>query len=248
MWLSYSREYNKWQMEYTCPYCNRPTTLTTPNYNTFWREININTAHYSNKKGRGLKFVAITCPNPSCKQLRLEVYLTSTIEGQYGTKEGKAITSWLLMPSSTAKPQPTYIPRPIVQDYTEACLILTQSPKASATLARRCLQGMIRDFHGISRLKLSQEIDELEGKIPDAEWQAIDSLRKVGNIGAHMEKDVNLIIDIDQDEAEKLIAFIEYLFRQWYVKRHDDNINLAKVREIAGIKDVQRKGDKAAQS
>jgi hypothetical protein len=75
-------------------------------------------------------------------------------------------------------------------------------------------------------------------------WNALDALRKIGNIGSHMEKDVNLIIDIKPDEADKLIAFIEYLFKQWYVKRHDDQENLASVQALAGIKTEQKKNNK----
>ncbi|MCP1830281.1 hypothetical protein ACVIHH_005106 [Bradyrhizobium sp. USDA 4518] len=33
---------------------------------------------------------------------------------------------------------------------------------------------------------------------------AIDAVRIVGNIGAHMEKDVNLIVDIEPGEAQML--------------------------------------------
>ena len=57
------------------------------------------------------------------------------------------------MPESDAKPQPEFIPEAIRQDYREACRIRDLSPKASATLARRCLQGMIRDFCAITRGK-----------------------------------------------------------------------------------------------
>ena len=31
-------------------------------------------------------------------------------------------------------------------------------------------------------------------------WQAIDAVRSIGNIGAHMEKDINLIVDVDPEE------------------------------------------------
>jgi len=33
-------------------------------------------------------------------------------------------------------------------------------------------------------------------------WEAIDAVRKLGNIGAHMEKDINVIVDVDPEEAE----------------------------------------------
>jgi mRNA-degrading endonuclease HigB of HigAB toxin-antitoxin module len=100
---------------------------------------------------------------------------------------------------------------------------------------------MIREFHEITKDTLHKEITALKGVIPNSEWEAIDGLRKLGNIGAHMENDVNLIVDISEGEADSLIAFIEYLFKQWYVKRHDDQENLASVQALAGIKQAQRK-------
>ena len=65
---------------------------------------------------------------------------------------------------------------------------------------------------------------------------AIDSLRKIGNIGAHMEKDVNTIIDVSSDEAETLISLIEFLFREWYIKDHEHKIMLDRIVQIASEK------------
>ena len=113
--------------------------------------------------------------------------------------------SVLIRPQSIAKKYPDYIPSRIREDYEEACAIIFLSPKASATLARRCLQGMIRDFWGISKRNLYDEISELEGKVQPDLWAALDGLRQLGNIGAHMERDTNIIVEIDSGEAEKLI-------------------------------------------
>ncbi len=143
-------------------------------------------------------------------------------------------------PPANALSLPDYIPAAIRADYREAVSIVNLSPKASATLARRCLQGMIHDFWGIKEKNLNAEISSLQNKIPAAQWKAIDGLRKIGNIGAHMEKDVELIIDIDQDEARKLIKLIELLLQQWYVARHDEEQLLAEITAIADEKDAER--------
>ena len=68
------------------------------------------------------------------------------------------------------------------------------SPKASATLARRALQGMIRDYWKVSKGRLIDEIDAIKEKVDPITWKAIDAIRRIGNIGAHMEKDINVII------------------------------------------------------
>lgn len=137
-----------------------------------------------------------------------------------------------IKPPSTATQFPDYIPKAIRQDYEEACSIVDLSPKASATLSRRCLQGMIRDFWGIKESNLAKAIEKLEGKIPAPQWRVIDGVRRIGNIGAHMEKDINLIVDIDPNEAQKLIKLIEYLLEHWYINRHEQELLYA---DIIGI-------------
>lgn len=126
-----------------------------------------------------------------------------------------------MRPKSLAKQFPNYIPDAIRQDYEEACAIATLSPKASATLSRRCLQGMIRDFWGIKEKNLYEEISALKNQIPADLWFSIDALRQLGNIGAHMEKDTNVIVDIDPDEADSLIQLIELLMKEWYINREE---------------------------
>lgn len=36
-------------------------------------------------------------------------------------------------------------------------------------------------------------------------WTALDSMSEMGNIGAHMEADVNLIVEIEPEEAHFLM-------------------------------------------
>jgi len=98
---------------------------------------------------------------------------------------------------------------------------------------------MIRDFWGIRKNTLKEEIDSLQDKIDAGLWKAIHAVRSVGNIGAHMEKDVNFIVDVEPEEAQKLIRLIELLLYEWYVRRDDrarrvkDVIDLAQAKEDA---------------
>jgi hypothetical protein len=149
-------------------------------------------------------------------------------------------------PKSLAKPFPAYIPPAILDDYKEACLIVNDSPKASATLSRRCIQGIIRDFWKISKPRLIDEIKELETKIDVSTWRAIDGVRSVGNIGAHMEKDINLIVDVEPEEAKTLIGLIEFLLKDWYVARHDREEHMQKVIDLAQSKADAKKALPAA--
>ncbi len=144
------------------------------------------------------------------------------------------------MPPSRAKVLPEYVPRAIIEDYEEACQICALRPKGAATLARRCLQGMIRDFWRIRRKNLAREIDALRGKVTDATWKAIDGVRKLGNIGAHMEKDINMIVDVEPGEAERLTWLIEHRVKDWYVRRKDNEERLSEIARIADTKQEQR--------
>jgi hypothetical protein len=144
-------------------------------------------------------------------------------------KPQKTKTVWHLIPEADVKVFPDYIPEPIIADYREAALIKEKSPKASATLSRRCLQGMIRDFWKVKSGRLVDEIDALQDRIDPVTWKAIDGVRKLGNIGAHMEKDINVIVDVDSGEAQLLIGLIETLIGDWYVTRHEREERMAAI-------------------
>jgi len=153
----------------------------------------------------------------------------------------KPIEEWQLRPRSTSKPFPDYIPKAVLDDYKEACLIVNDSPKASATLSRRCLRGIIRDFWKISKSRLVDEVKELKSKVDPNTWLAIDGVRTVGNIGAHMESDINLIVDVDPEEAKTLIGLIEFLLKDWYVARHNREAQMQEVIDLAKSKTDAKK-------
>jgi hypothetical protein len=159
--------------------------------------------------------------------------------------KGDIIHHWQLMPESEAKVLPDYIPKPVRDDYYEACRIRDLSPKASATLARRCIQGMVRDFWKISKPTLKAEIDALEEKVDPDTWAGIDSVRSVGNIGAHMEKDINIIVDVESEEAQLLIGLVEQLIDDWYVDRENRRQRSESLKMLAETKKNQKYEDQS---
>jgi hypothetical protein len=189
----------------------------------------------------------VVCPNPLCREYKITAGLhKAKFNGSSWSYTKEPFEAWQLKPRSLSKPFPDYIPKAILDDYKEACLIVSDSPKASATLSRRCLQGMIRGFWKIVKPRLIDEIKELEGKIDPNTWRAIDGVRSVGNIGAHMEKDINLIVDVDPEEANALIGLIEFLLKDWYVARHDREEHMQKVIDLAKLKADEKKSPPAA--
>lgn len=170
----------------------------------------------------------IQCSNTSCGKI--------LIVGRF-LKDNKQFD---IFPRYVHKSYPDYIPKQIRDDYTEASNIIELSPKAAATLFRRCLQGMIHDFWNIHEKNLNAEISQLQDKVSPVLWKSIDGLRKMGNIGAHMEHDVNLIVDIDTLEAQKLQKLIELLFDKWYIARHDEEKLLNDISDISDKKQAER--------
>lgn len=224
---------------WTCPHCQRHVTIT----NTIIGDTT--TLYHENADGRhSLVTHFITCPNPECRKFTLEVQLHRSVQQPNGREKlTELVKSWRLVPPSNAKVFPDYIPQPLIDDYTEACLIREDSPKASATLARRCLQGILRDFWGVKPGRLVDEIEAIKDKTDYLTWEAIDAVRKIGNIGAHMEKDINLIVDVDSNEAELLINLIETLFQDWYINREERKKRLQSIVDIGSQKTKDRKGD-----
>lgn len=225
---------------WTCPFCNRDATITDENFHSDKAILKIDNAE-------GERIVTcnfVVCPNPKCKRFTLEVTLGEAVYGSVTRwYQKELLKTWQLIPQSKAQSFPDYIPKPILDDYNEACLIKDLSPKASATLSRRCLQGIIRDFwkNKVKPGKLVNEIEQIEEVVEQLTWQAIDAVRSVGNIGAHMEKDINLIVDVEPNEAELLIDLIETLLKDWYIARHDRESSLQELVKLGKDKETARK-------
>ncbi|MEC0233723.1 DUF4145 domain-containing protein [Paenibacillus kribbensis] len=227
---------------WTCPFCNRIATITNSDMHTDFVDLMIDNAH-GNKR---VIITFIVCPNPECKEFILiaKLYNSEFAGGSsaYTRYETRELTNeWELIPSSQSKVFPEYVPQAIVKDYEEACLIKELSPKASATLSRRCLQGIIRDFWGIKKNRLVDEIEAIKDKVDTLTWDAIDAVRKIGNIGAHMEKDINVIIDVDPKEASLLIELIELLIKDWYITKHERQQRLQNIIDVKDSKEQMKK-------
>ena len=68
----------------------------------------------------------------------------------------------------------------------------------------------------------------------------IDRVREIGNIGAHMQKDTNLILDVEPNDAKTLIELIEILFNEWYVARHKRSENLRQLESISAKMNIKK--------
>lgn len=143
-------------------------------------------------------------------------------------------------------PIPKEVPLKYATDYNEACLILNYSPKASATLSRRCLQSIIHDELNIDYNNLNREIDDVikNQKFNSQILALLHSLREFGNFGAHSTKDTKSgeILEVEPGEAEYCLSILDAIFDFQFVQpakyeeiKKDLNVKL----KAAGKKEIK---------
>jgi DNA-directed RNA polymerase subunit RPC12/RpoP len=130
-----------------------------------------------------------------------------------------------------------YVPPALLRDYEEAQKVIDASPKASAMLGRRCLQGLLREQFGVERKSLDQEIDYVlrSNLLPSYLGDDLDAIRLIGNFAAHPMKSERTgeILDVEPGEAHWTIKVLEGLFDFCFVapfraqlRRHELNEKL----------------------
>ena len=235
--------------DWVCPVCGKAATMSSKDELIENQDLILDRG--SLDKGVKISSHLIRCPNSKCNEYCLSVsahYGKITKRTGYGTyyvardsKRPIGVGEFHFSPTSPS-PLSEYVPMSIAQDYNEAWLIKNLSPKASATLARRALQGMIRDFWGIKKKSLHLEIEALKSKIDKDFYNAIKALKGIGNIGAHSEKNINVIIDIEPGEAEDLLELLHLLDKEWYVTRANKQRTLQQISVINEKKKAQKSG------
>jgi hypothetical protein len=131
--------------------------------------------------------------------------------------------SQLIRPKVAARTPPSPdVPPDIAKDYLEACLVVGDSPQASAALSRRCLQHLLRKFAGVKPCDLSKEIDEVLSKkmLPSHLAESIDAIRTTGNFAAHPIKSTTTgeIVEVEPGEADWNLDLLESLFDFFFVQ------------------------------
>lgn len=123
---------------------------------------------------------------------------------------------------SNRPPVPSEVPEEFAEDYKEACLVLNDSPKASAALSRRCLQHLLREKAKVKPGNLADEIEQVieSGNLPLELADAIDAIRNIGNFAAHpiKSKSTGEIVPVEPGEAEWTLDVLESLFNFYFVQ------------------------------
>jgi hypothetical protein len=210
---------------WTCPYCRQKANPQQLQRRSFV------------KVGDRRAYIeAIFCPNPDCKKSGVQAALYSEKAIGSATEDGDLIDVWPLIPVSRARPWPKHVHARVREDYEEACKTEFLSPKASAALARRCLQTLLADFFGLTNTKLVEQIDALDGEGGEHVLDALVTLRAIGNVAATATRDSSVIVDVEPGEATAMIDLIELLIEETYIAREDRNAKMARIKEIAARK------------
>ena len=227
---------NSWgQVEWECLHCRKSTTII--QYSKNYQRKTFNCKY---NDGINIAFEKITCPNKKCNKESTLLTYHKYIISPMGGGNYCPIKHWQIEPRGNFKDFTMYkVPEHILRDYEEACLIKSISPNASATMSRRCLQSMVRDYWGIKERSLFEEIEKLKkidnpekGKVRPIVLNAIDNIRKIGNIGSHFKENENeMLSDVTEYEAGKMIWLIEHLIDNWYVQRYENKKHLEELNQ-----------------
>jgi hypothetical protein len=213
---------------WVCPYCHQKEAM---------NELTFESRDILVKPAKELSVVSIECRNPLCQKTTIRATLWKRELNSDGNwRPTDQLQFWELAPGSRARPWPDYIPAHVREDYEEACKIEYLSPKASATLSRRCLQSIIRDFFGVSKPRLLDEINEVAAQVGPDIAEALHALRAIGNIGAHPHRDPAVIENVEVGEATAMIDLIEVLIEDTYLDRREREERIARAKAIVTAK------------
>jgi len=157
---------------------------------------------------------------PECKKIIIHLQAGHFTTPQYFNTEKE----FLVYPKTISrKPLSSIIPKEFAGDYNEACLVLKDSPKASAALSRRCLQHILREKAVVKKSDLFDEIQEVldSHELPSYLADNIDEVRKIGKYAAHPNKSklTGEIVDVEPHEAEWNLDVLEGLFDFYFVQK-----------------------------
>jgi hypothetical protein len=165
---------------------------------------------------------------PECKKviiwLRAGDPVSSPPKGVVGLEEPYAVDRLVEPRGASRPPCPAQVTDDnLREDYTEACLVLPDSPKASAALSRRCLQHLLRTAASVKTKSgnLADEIQEVldSGLLPSHLATDLDAVRWTGNFAAHPMKATHSgeILPVEPGEAEWNLDVLEGLFDFFFV-------------------------------
>jgi hypothetical protein len=162
---------------------------------------------------------------PACEKMNLFLVNASNYQilGRGNYKLSTIASVIPVRPKGINRPPcPPEVPQSLAEDYIEGCMVLVDSPKASAALSRRCLQNLLRERAGVRPSNLADEIQELidSKALPSHIIRLIDAVRNIGNFATHPMKSQRTgeILPVEPAEAELNLDVLEALFDFYFVQ------------------------------
>jgi len=194
-----------------CPHCN------TGIYEAFTVSTPVNLSRVESLEGKVLASPVIwKLFHQRCPECYESIILLER------TAPYQTTLSFTAYPRSRCRPIAPEVPDPYRQDFSEACIVLADSAKASAALSRRCLQAILKDKLGATKKNLYDQIEEViaTGKLPTHIEEGLHNVRNIGNFAAHPMKSTTtgIIVDVEPGEAEWNLEAVEMLFDFCFVQ------------------------------
>lgn len=237
---------------WACPHCGHHMVLSGPMLS---RTISVLNPR-STLGNIASEITSISCANDACNEVTVDIRIGNYTKrpathttAAYAILTDESVLARRLLPIGKVMRLPKEIPEEIRLTYREAVLTAAVSGRSGAAMARRCLQGIVRDFWDIptgERGKLGAELAFIKDRIDPGLWNDIQAVRSIGDIGAHMDKSASEIIDVTPDEARILISLIETLFQDWYIARSKRALNSSNLRNLLTDKRSKQKAAKEA--
>jgi len=157
-----------------------------------------------------LKLYWMRCPKRSCQEL----FVAATAADGRGFR--------ILYPQmlTTRRVDPA-VPDALADNYRQASAILTLSPKMSATLARRILADVLKQYGGYEKFTLASQLKAFMGDTqhPSQLRENARYLTEIGDFGSHTQRDTETqeIVDVEPEEAEWTLEVLDGLFEYFIV-------------------------------
>ncbi len=173
---------------------------------------------------------------PSCHKTLVEICEKEVeVLGVVARSECHVIVvgEWRTQPSPvlpSARQLPAEVPDDLARDYNEAAATLPISPRASAALARRCLQHFCVDYLNAPARDLDKSIAQVvaSGRLSHLN-RAFDAVRVLGNLAAHPTKSshTGALVEVESGEAEAILAVLHEAFdAHWGAPARAEQIRL----------------------
>lgn len=171
------------------------------------------------------QYLLLSTSCPGCKRLILTLRRSFVRQSQSDRGGGSYShhSDQLCYPKGISRaPLGSEVPSEFAEDYKEACMVLPDSPKASAALSRRCLQHLLREKAVVKKGNLADEIQQVidSGKLPSQLAESLDAIRNIGNFAAHpiKSKSTGEILEVEPGEAEWNLDVLEALFDFYFTQ------------------------------